>query len=282
MDAKVSGRLAKQLDVLHALSYFAPEVDERIVATGVRTGRAPYFAGRSAPFGRVGPGVVAATFYVFNPAMVTKVVTGLWDSASPEQVVEARFDGVDAAFRRLLGDDIETSAEVAEAAELVRAACSGCSPEGRALYAAHADLDWPEQPHLALFHGLSLLREHRGDGHVAALQHHGLSGIEAQISHVASGRGFTPEAARATRAWSEEEWAAGEAGLAARGILTADGELTDSGHALRKQIEDDTNRLGAAPWETLGDDRAARLAELALPLVERALANGAFPGGIFA
>lgn len=282
MDPHVSGRTARSLEPLHALGYFAPEVEAELTELGVRKGRATYFASRSAPMGRVGPGPVAATFYVFNPALVAKVLPPAWEAASPDDVVAARARGIDAAWRRLLGDDVVASAEVAEAAELVRTAAAGCTVEGRTLYAGHADLAWPDEPHLALWHGLTLLREHRGDGHVAVLQAQGLSGIEALVTHTATGKGFTVDAAKATRAWSDEQWQDAVVGLAERGLMTPDGTLTDGGTALRRTVEQATDDLGSAPWDHLGEQGTARLGELGKPLVERAVANGAFPAGVFA
>ena len=135
---------------------------------------------------------------------------------------------------------------------------------------------------MVLFHALTLLREHRGDGHVAALIGADLSGIEALVTHTATGRGFTQPAAQATRAWSDEEWAAAVAGLAERGLMTADGELTDDGLALRKAVERRTEASSVGPWDTLGEAGTARLTELCRPLVGTALTNGAFPPGVFA
>ena len=199
MDPHSSGRTARSLETLHAMCYFVPEVEEEITALGVRRGRGAYFAGRSAAMGRVGPGPVAATFYVFSPSLVAHFVPACWEAAAPEDVLAARLRGVDAAYRRLLGDDVLASPEMAEAAALARTAAEACTPEGRALYAAHADLTWPEEPHLALFHALTLVREHRGDGHVATLLSHGLSGLESLVTHTATGTGFTVPAAQATR-----------------------------------------------------------------------------------
>lgn len=282
MDATVAGRTARTLETLHALCYFAPEVDAELVELGVRTGRTTYFASRSAPLGAVTPGTVAATFFVFNPALVAKLVPAAWAAAAPSDVVAARFRAVDAAYRRLLGDDALAAPEVAEAAELTRAAVEGADPAGRPLFAAHADLDWPEVPHLALWHGLTLLREYRGDGHIAALLAHGLSGIEALVTHTATGKGFTQPAAQATRAWSDEQWAAAVAGLADRGLMTADGALTTAGEQQRASVEAMTDDLAVAPWSRLGDDGAARLKAIGKPLVMKAIAAGAFPEGVFA
>lgn len=282
MDPYVAGRTARSLETLHALCYFTPEVEAEIVALGVRKGRGAYFAGRAAAMGRVGAGTVTATFFVFNPALVAKFVPACWDAASPEDIYAARLRGVDAAYRRLLGDDALTAPEITEAAELTRTAAAACNPAGRPLYAAHADLDWPETPHLALWHGLTLLREYRGDGHIAALLGAHLSGIEALVSHTATGSGFTVPAAQATRAWSEDQWAAACAGLAARGLMNQDGGLTEEGHSLRVTVEDATDEMAAAPWDALGESGTARLKEIGKPLVRTMIGNGVFPDGVFA
>ncbi len=282
MDATAAGRTARTLETLHALCYFAPEVDAEIAALGVRRGRGTYFAGRAAPMGAVGAGAVAATFFVFDPGLAAKFVPAVWAAASPADVVAARLRGVDAAYRRLLGDDALAAPEVAEAAGLVRAAAGGCESAGRPLYAGHADLDWPDPPHLALWHGLSLLREHRGDGHVAVLLDHGLSGLEALVTHTATGRGFTVAAARTTRGWSEPQWDDAVAALAARGLMDDDGALTAAGEELRASIEAATDRLAVAPWAALGEEGRARLEQVGRPLVIRALKAGAFPDGVLA
>ncbi|GGF54545.1 hypothetical protein GCM10011519_30560 [Marmoricola endophyticus] len=282
MDPSTSGRTARSLEPLHALCYFSPDVDAAIMEAGVPKGRGVYFAGRAAAMGAVGPGTITATFYNFAPSLVAHVVPACWESTTPEKVVAARYRGIDTTYRRLLGDDLVASPEVAEAAELARTAAQACTPEGRPLYAAHADLDWPTEPHLRLWHALTLLREHRGDGHIAALVAADLSGAEALVTHTATGKGFTVGAAQKTRGYSAEDWQAAVDGLAERGLMSTDGGLSDAGQALRKDVEATTNRLGDAPWEALGDEGTTRLAELGAPLVRTALGNGAFPDGVFA
>ncbi|GGO79419.1 SCO6745 family protein [Nocardioides deserti] len=282
MSPRSAGRTARSLETLHAMCYFAPEIEDEIAGLGVRRGRGAYFAGRAAPLGRVGAGTVTATFYVFHPSLVAHLVPACWEAAAPEAVTAARYRGVDAAYRRLLGEEVLASRDLAEAADLARRAAEGCRPEGRPLHAAHADLPWPEAPHLVLFHALTLLREHRGDGHVAALLGHGLSGLEAQVTHVATGTGFTVAAARATRGWSAEEWDDCVRDLAGRGLLTEDGALTEAGRALRESVEGATDELGAAPWAALGEDGADRLRTLARPWAKQMVAGGVYPAGVFA
>lgn len=282
MDIRETGRLARALEPLHSMTYFAPETEEHLTAAGLKPGRMCYFAGRAAPMGAVGPGVVAATFYNFNPALVARHIPAAWALAAPATLVEARFAAVDAALRRMLGDEVVGSAEVAEAAGLARRAAEAVTVEGRPLAAGHADLPWPDAPHLVLWHALSILREHRGDGHLMVLGGAGLDGLEALVSYTATGRGFVPPFAMASRGWSQDDWDAATARLAGRGVLDGDGALTAEGAALRKRIEDDTTRLGAGPWQHLGAEGGARLAEAGGRLVAALLAAGCFPAGVFA
>jgi hypothetical protein len=279
VDPRLVGRAHRRLEPLHSHVYFAPETEEHLTAAGLRPGRMCYFAGRAAAMGAVGPGVVTATFYNFAPAIVARHVPRAWTLASPEQVLAARHEAARASFTRLLGDGAEQ--DLAELAVLLREACTALTPEGRPLYAAHADLSWPADPALQVWHGAGLLREHRGDGHIAGLVGHGLSGLEALVTHTLTGRGFTQQVAQATRGWSDEEWAAAVAGLTERGLV-ADGALTADGVALRAAVEQETDELSAAPFRHLGAERTERVAELAGNLTGRLLANGAYPTGVFA
>jgi hypothetical protein len=282
VEPRDSGRLARVLEPLHAMAYFAPETEQHLVAAGLKPGRMCYFAGRSAPMGAVGPGVVTATFYNFNGALVARHIPAAWALAAPSTLVAARFAAVDGALRRMLGDDVVVSADVAEAAGLARRAAGNCTGEGRPLAAAHLDLDWPAEPHVALWHALTILREHRGDGHIARLVDAGLDGLEALVSYTATGRGFVAPFALASRGWSQEQWEAAVARLAERGVLGADGTLTPDGLALRTAIEHDTDRLGHAPWAHLGADGVTRLGKIGGSLVRALLAAGCFPDGVFA
>lgn len=278
-DPALVGRAHRAVDPLHSQLYFAPEQDEYLGATGLKPGRMSYFAGRAAPMGAVGAGVVTATFYNFSPSLVAHLIPRAWTLASPEQVLAARLAAARASLTRLLGDAAD-AVEVAELADLLREACSGLTTEGRPLFAGHADLPWPEEPLLALWHGVTLLREHRGDGHVAVLLHAGLTGLEALITHCATGRGFTESAAKATRGWRDEEWAGACAALAERGLLD-DAGLTAEGEDLRARIELQTDALAADPWLSLGAERTARVVELGKGLSRRITEAGAFGQGIF-
>jgi len=268
---------------LHSLIYFAPETEQQLTSVGLRPGRMCYFAGRAAPMGAVGSGVVTATFYNFSPGLVARSIPAAWELASPEAVIGARFAAADAALARLLGPDVIASADMVTMAALLRDAASACGAEGRPLYAGHADVDWPDAPHLVMWHALSLLREHRGDGHICALAGAGLSGIEALITHTATGKGFIPEFARASRGWSQDEWDSAVSGLAARGLLDGAGALTPAGRALRADVEDQTDRLATPPWHYLGEQRSGDVIRIGKAMTRAVIAAGAFPReGVFA
>ena len=268
---------------LHALIYFVPELDQQLTSVGLRAGRMCYFAGRAAPMGAVGGGVVTATFYNFSPDLVARSIPGAWELASPEVVIGARFAAADAALTRLLGPDVIASADMVTVAALLRDAVGACRPEGRPLYAGHADLDWPDAPHLVMWHAVTLLREYRGDGHTGALAGAGLNGIEALITHTATGKGVLPEFARASRGWSQDEWDSAVRGLTDRGLLDGQGALTPEGQALRVQVEEHTDRLAAPPWDSLGERRTGDVVRIGKALTRAALAAGAFPReGVFA
>ena len=269
----VTGRkMWRTLEPVHGMIYFAPEATAAYAAIGLAEG---YFASRAAPMGAVPAEVVIATFFNFNPALVRRSVPACWSIASPTAILEARLSGADEALRRILGPSIE-SPEMEEAATLARAACDAdLSPAGRPLYAGHASLPWPEAPHLVLWHAISRLREYRGDGHVALLVGAGLTGIEALVIH--AGTGEVPRAAlQSSRAWSDDQWAAGVQSLVARGWATPDGALTTAGLAHRAAVEDGTDQLALAPWSHLGLDGCDRLRFLVRPFSKAVVAAGTF------
>src|SRR5262249_1047211 len=165
---------------------------------------------------------------------------------------------------------------VAEAAQLVRAAAEGCAVAGRPLFGAHLTLPWPEEPHLALWHATTLLREYRGDGHVVALLAEGLDGCEAHVTQAALGRA-PRETLQPNRGWTDEEWTAAEERLRSRGSLDDGGLLTDAGGRGRQAVEDRTDSLASPPWNYLGPERTTRLSELMWPLSDTIMRGAGMP-----
>ncbi|MFE3941341.1 hypothetical protein ACFXPV_05585 [Streptomyces sp. NPDC059118] len=264
------------LEPLHAVLYYAPESFEEAAALGFRTDeRWPsYFAWRAAPLGEVGAGRVAETFYSFSPAMVREYVPAVWSVASADAVLAARTRAVGRAYRALLGERTD-GPELAEAAALLRHVVEAADTVARPLAAANAALSWPDEPHLVLWHAATILREHRGDGHLAALVGAGLDPVESLVSFAAIGAA-RPEVF-ASRGWSDEKWRAAGRRLVERGLLTEGGTATEAGRALRADVERRTDEEAAAPWRALGEEERERLVELLGPLWVAAIGSGLLP-----
>jgi hypothetical protein len=270
----------RTLEPLHAIAYFAPEPTERYAELGLKGQMRSYFPSRAAPLGRASLELVVATFFNFSPALVAKAIPAAWDVTTPEALIAARYAGTEAAYQRILGDAVLTSDDLAEAASLAREATTVLDPVGRPLFAAYQALPWPEPVHLQLFHAQTLLREHRGDGHIAALLTAGEDALDALIGYCAHGIGATEAMIRATRGWTDEEWAGGIERARARGLITADDQLTltPAGLAERDLIEAQTNARAAAPYQHLGEERTNRLRDLARPW-SKAISDELFGGG---
>jgi hypothetical protein len=271
VDPVISRKMWRTLEPYHGFVYFAPEAAAAYECLGV-TGSDGYFASRAAAMGAVPAEVVIATFFNFNPVLVRQAIPAAWRAASPEQLVAARLEAVDAGLRRQLGAEVVAGESVGRAAELARVAADACSPVGRPLFAGHASLPWPAEAHLALWHAISLLREFRGDGHLAALLDAGLDGLDALVLHAASGE--VPRAVlQRSRGWPDAAWDASVAGLAARGLVDSAGAFTDAGAALRQHVEARTDAMALAPWVALGPEGCDELRGLVRPL-SRAITEG--------
>ncbi|MFG2934502.1 hypothetical protein [Streptomyces sp. NPDC048282] len=282
MDEKLIGQAMRQLQIFAAMVYFAPEYDEELGAAGLAPGVMCYFGGRAAPMGAVPASMVHATFYNFNPERVREHIPRVWELASPVKLIEARLVAADRALKRMLGPEVLGSPRVAEAADLARRAASEADTEGRPLAASHQELEWPDEPHMVLWQGVAILREHRGDGHIAALVDAGLGGLQSMVSHSATRAGFLPSFAQSHRGWSEEQWNTAVGELCERGLVDAAGDITERGSAVRARVEADTDRLAAVPWRALGAEGTQRLTEIGCELSGELVAAGCLPSeGVF-
>lgn len=265
--ALLSHKTWRTLEPLHGAIYFVPEAAEEYAKLGV-TGRDGYFASRAAAMGGVSAEVVIATFFNFSPDLVRHAIPAAWACAAPDQFVAARLEAADRALHRLLGAEVLRSAEMGRAAELARSAAETASAavDGRPLCAGHTRLAWPEEPHLVLWHAQTILREFRGDGHVALLMTHGLSGIDALITHAA--QGDVPAALlQSTRGWSDSRWRTAVESLRERNWLTSDDPIafTAWGDERRAEIEAQTDLLASAPYAELGVEACTELRALTRP-----------------
>ena len=261
---------------VHAVIYYAEERRAATDALGLKGGWMSYFGCRAAPLGAVAAPVVTTLFYNFHPRMVARAIPDAWSYATPDALLDARITAMDSALRRVLGDDVVSSPSVARAAELAAAAVAGCDMAGHPVGAANQAVPEPDEPHLRLWQALTAMREHRGDGHVNRLVDAGISPPEALVLQAASGRS-PEEGLRANRGWSDDEWSDAGAALEARGLVDDGMRLTAAGAALRREIEDGTDRLAAPIVAAVGDDGADELMGLLRPLAEAVMAAEAVP-----
>ena len=275
-DYGLARRMWHQLEPIHAVFWYATEVFEEAAGLGydTQTRWPSYFAWRLAPLGVAGPRLAASACYSFSPDMVAAHVPAAWAVASPQRILAVRERAVDRMYRALLGDLIG-SPSLAEVADLARFAALAAGTSGRQLAAANADLPWPGEPHLVLWHAINVLREHRGDGHIAALLTAELDPCEALVSFAAIGA--APEEVFASRGWRAADWAAARDRLAARGWVDAEGKATQRGRDGRDEVEWRTDRLADAPWQALGPVGAQRLTDLTAPILGAAFESGLLP-----
>jgi hypothetical protein len=259
---------------VHVLCYFHPDVAGCLADDGLHGFWNGYFAGRAAPLGAASPAVVTALFFGFSPRMVAKAVPKVWGRITPEVAIQSRTTAADRVLAPLIAgvDELEAATDA-----LVRTA-SEVTTDGRALAAAWQDVPVPDAPAARLWWAATVLREHRGDGHVLAATHAGLSGLQATLTHVANGQ-VTRLTMQPNRGWTDDEWLEGVAQLAEQGLVTEDGSaLTPVGHAVRGKIEADTDRLASEQLRLLGDD--VHVVLRVLGQVARAVATtGTLPAG---
>lgn len=252
------------LEPVCCTGWLSEEGQANLAAQGVTERFAGYCATRAAPMGTVAPDVVAAAFYNFNPDVVIRSTAQAWAVTTPEQVIAGELAAADASLQAVVRE--MPTEDIAELAELLHAAADGAASrvEGCAIASGVAAMAFPTEPHLVVWHAHHLLREHRGDAHVANLVVAGLSRIEALVVDCAKS-GFPATHMRAGRFWTEEAWEAAVDGLRSRGWITADDQLTELGRERRDRIEQRTDEFAAVAFRRLGDEQVARIVELGTP-----------------
>jgi hypothetical protein len=256
-------RLWHLFEPVHAVTYFAPASRAATEARGIKGFWSGYVVLRAAPLGAVPAAVVTAAFFGFNP---TRAERALPSVITPGEALALRAAAAAEALRALGIGDAE------ELADLLWVAARSCDTAGRVLGAANQVLPRPDDPVEALWQATTTLREHRGDGHIAALVAHGIGPVEALQLKAATGE-VPAEPLRLGRAWSSDEWAAGLHALTERGLM-ADGLLTPPGTALRQAVEDATDAAAGGPWQWIDVERVD---ELLLPLATAVVQSGMVP-----
>jgi hypothetical protein len=266
-------RLFDRFEPVHALTYFAPEARAAFDAAGFRGFWMGYFAGRSAPLGPVPVEVITAIFYNFSASHVGRALPAAWGFASPDDALRMRETSAVAALRRC---GVTGGADVETAAQLLAKAARSAPLDGRPLFAANLALPWPDEPLAALWHAATLLREQRGDAHVAALNAFGVGGRDCNVLHSVADR-VPRDFIMLSRQYDADEWLSCTGRLAARGVLDDTGALTDAGIALKQSIEDTTDRLALGAFDALDDDELETLFHTLTPITRAVIAGGDIP-----
>jgi hypothetical protein len=276
---------------IHAVTYFAPEARAAFADAGLRGFWRGYFAGRAAPLGPAGAAVVTASFFNFAPAFVARAIPAVWDLITPGDAMATRLAGADAALRGLLAG---REAEATVAADLLWQAIGELDFSGRVLAAANAALPVSGGPGgsdgsdaessggssalARLWQAATVLREHRGDGHFAALAAADIDGCEAVALRCCMD--LRREDLQPVRGWTDEQWDNALAGLADRGWVGADGQLTNAGQAAHDAVENATDRAAARAWARLSTDAIAELAGVLTPLAKACAAALPYPSPV--
>jgi hypothetical protein len=269
----VARRLFELTEPISLVNFFSPEPHEAMVALGFRNYWDGYFAGRSAPLGRVPAEVVHAAFYNFADGEVARHIPKVWDTTTPQAAHAARQQGCSAALRRILGDLVETPGLTC-AAELLAKASVSAPTEGRVMYAALRALPIPDEPVARLWHAANMLREHRGDGHIAALVSERIGGIEAHVLSALDMGIYPAESFGRIHHLPKALLAVVMDGLRDRGLLDASGRFADVGRATKDRIESLTDALAEAPYDGLTPGELERLMTLLEPVAARLRATG--------
>jgi hypothetical protein len=257
-------RMFELVEPIGVIPYAADEPNEAMFALGFTDYWDTYFAGRAAPLGITPAEVVDALFYNFAPGEVARHVPKVWRTTTPELAIAARQLGCAQALRRILGERVDSS-DFARAAELLLKAATSAPLGGRPMYAALRAVPTPDDVVTGLFHGASLLREHRGDGHIAALISEGVGGVEAHVLFALS-MDMPAESFGRIHHLPAVQLAAVIGGLRDRGLIGGDGWLSERGRAVRQRVESLTDDLGAKPYEILEPEELDELTALLEPL----------------
>ena len=246
----VARRLYQLTEPICLVNFFSEEPNEAMNALGFTGYWDGYFAGRAAPLGRVPAEVVHAAFYNFGEGEAARHIPSVWETTTPEAAYAARQRGCVTALRRILGDLVETPG-LARAAELLAQAATSAPTEGRVMYAGLRTLEMPEEPVARLWHAANMLREHRGDGHIAACVTERIGGTESHVLSALDEGIYPAESFGRIHHLPAARLAEVMDGLRARGLLDDSGRFTEAGRATKDRIEEVTDALAEAPYTAL-------------------------------
>ncbi|MFJ3776155.1 MarR family transcriptional regulator [Streptomyces sp. NPDC090075] len=262
------------LEPICLVTFFADECNEELAALGHRTYWDGYFASRAAPLGRVPAQVVHAAFYNFADGEAARHIPSAWETIAPEASVAARERGSAASLRRILGAELAGSPGLVRAADLTTKAATSAPTEGRVMYAGMRTLAVPGDPVARLWHSATMLREHRGDGHIAALVGARIGGTEAHVLSALRQGIHPPESFGRIHHLPKERLAAVMDGMRERGLIDTEGHFTDAGRATGQRVETLTDELATPPYDALSPAELDELITELEPITATLVATG--------
>lgn len=271
-------RLWQLTEPIHALTYFSSLAAQSFESAGLRGFWRGYFASRAAPLGQVEAAPVTAIFFGFHHDFVQRALPNIWNHVSPSDALEARTIGSRAAIQSLCGPAEVSTDVLVRVGEILMPAVTAAATEHRPLGLANALLEPPSDPASVVWHACTVIREHRGDGHVSTLHTHDLDPCEASTLKCAVS-GTDVELIASVRGWPQEAWVAARERLEARQLVVAGTvalEATDNGRELTAAVEAATDALAAAPFVAIADD-LDELSDLLAPLLGEITNSGVVP-----
>lgn len=204
-----------------------------------------YVWGRAASLGTPSATTVVSAFGVFEPAFLSNIYLTTRDQVSRESILKARATGASQAMSLVCS--AEEALAIVEPLRQSMESVDGCA---RPLFSGLRELEMPSTPQGQLWRLAEMLREHRGDGHLAAVIAHGFTAMEINVI-TELWLGYDLGEYSGTRGYSKQVIEETMSSLHERGIT--DGQrLTAFGHNVRSQIEHDTDRTQDAIITTLG------------------------------
>ena len=248
-------RLRDAIEPIATICYWSEPAYDAYAALGLDFLQG-YVWSRGCVLGEPDGSVVAAAFGVFEPGLIGQLYDAARATAGLADIRAARETGAVTALRTVLG----APEQVAEVTGALRRAAEAADTAGRPLFAGLAGLPWPADELGQLWHACAMLRELRGDSHLAACVAAGLTGLEANILTELQ-VGWPLHSYTATRGWPPEAMNLATVSLRERGLI-GDDALTGAGASLRADIEEATDRQLAPARDAIGPDLAGILAPL--------------------
>ena len=240
-------RLRDAIEPIATICYWSEPAYDAYAALGLDVLQG-YVWSRGCVLGEPDGSVVAAAFGVFEPGLIGQLYDAARAAAGLADIRAAREAGAVAALRTVLG----APEQVAEVTGALRRAAEAMDTAGRPLFAGLAGMPWPADELGRLWHACAMLRELRGDSHLAACMAAGLTGLQANILTELQ-VGWPLHSYTATRGWPPEAMNLATISLRVRGLI-GDDALTGAGASLRADIEEATDRQLAPVRDAIGPD----------------------------